>query len=370
MTETLKRAITLALCLIVLSCTSSDKTIDLGFIGGLTGGNADLGEAARNGAIMAVEEVNEAGGINGIPVKIIIKDDNNRAEKAREVAQELIDLHVQAIIGPLTSTTTAAAIEVTNPAGIVVASPTASAIHLAEIDDHLIRFCPTSKDNAYSYAEFIYQTLGHRTLSVVADAQNRVYSDSWYGDFSTRWKELGGEILMLEFFNTKNQTEYNALAERLLFAQPDGILFIANSVDVARYSQQFRKLNADIPLIAAEWAATQNLITLGGMAVEGLISMQIVNFFDTSPKFVRFVESYQERFGTYPSFSSIISYDAATAVMKALEMKGKQTLKQSLLVNQPYDGLQKPLAIDDWGDLIGQSTFVIVRDNEYRLFER
>lgn len=358
------------MCLLTLSCTGGDTTIQLGFIGGLSGGNADLGEAGRNGAIMAVEEVNEAGGINGVPVSIIVKDDNNRPEKARQAAQQLIDLEVKAIIGPLTSTTTEAVIGLTNPAGLLVASPTASAVHLAETDDHLIRFCASSRDNAYSYADYIYQKLGYRKLSVVADAQNRIFSESWYGEFNTRWQELGGEVMFLEFFNTITQTDYQALSERLLFAQPDGILLIANSVDVARHSQQIRKHDENIPLLAVEWAATQNLITLGGAAVEGLITMQIVNFFDTSPAFLEFTASYQERFGKYPSFSSIISYDAAKTVIEALRLQKKETLKESLLSNQPYQGLQQQLTIDKWGDLITESTFVIVRDNEFRLLER
>jgi branched-chain amino acid transport system substrate-binding protein len=98
--------------------------------------------------------------------------------------------------------------------------------------------------------------------------------------------------------------------------------------------------------------------------------MQIVNFFDNSPKFLSFVQSYQERFGSYPSFSSIISYDAAITLMKAIELKDKKTLKHSLLANQPYDGLQHKISFDDWGDLIGQSTFVIIKDNQYQLFKK
>ena len=366
----IKTLFTAALTLLIFGCSHGDKTIDIGFIGGLSGGNADLGEAARNGAIMAIEDVNKAGGIKGIPVKLIIKDDNNRPEKAREAAQELIDLKTEAIIGPLTSTTTSAVLEITNNAKQLVISPTASAVHLTKNDDYLVRVCPSSRDNAYAYADFLFNELGLKKLSIVADAQNQVFSESWYSEFKKRWQELNGEVLILEFFNTKTQSEYQVLAERLLSAEPEAILFIANSVDVARYSQQIRKVDNTIPLIAAEWAATQNLIILGGAAVDGLITMQIVNFFDNSPKFLSFVQSYQERFGSYPSFSSIISYDAAITLMKAIELKDKKTLKHSLLANQPYDGLQHKISFDDWGDLIGQSTFVIIKDNQYQLFKK
>ncbi|MDC7221665.1 MAG: ABC transporter substrate-binding protein [Spirochaetales bacterium] len=364
----MKKIVLAGVILGVLSCSGGKKTVDLGFIGGLSGGNADLGEAGRNGAIMAVEEVNEAGGIKGRQVKLIVKDDNNRPEKAREVAEELVGLEVEAIIGPLTSTTTKAAIEVTNEAQMVVASPTASAIQLAGIDDYLIRVCPSSRDNAFSYGVFMYDKLGFRKVSIVADGQNRVFSESWYGEFKSKWEEKGGEILIVEFVNTKEFSEYHVLTEKLLAGGPDGILFIANSVDSARLAQQIRKEDKDITFVAAEWAATQNLISLGGAAVDGLVSMQIVNFFDTSPRFLNFVAAYEERFGNYPSFSSIISYDAAMMVMKALELQGKESLKESILMNQPFEGLQMELGIDEYGDLLGQSTFVVVENREYALY--
>jgi branched-chain amino acid transport system substrate-binding protein len=359
----------LGIVILLFSCSREGKTVDLGFIGGLSGGNADLGEAGRNGAIIAVEEVNEAGGIHGRQVKLIIKDDGNSTDKAREAARELIDLDVDAIIGPLTSTTAEAVIEITNEAELLVLSPTASAIHLAGLDDYLIRVCPSTRDNAGVYANFMYSTMGLGRIAVVADDQNRSFSESWFGEFKKEWEKKGGEVSLLEYVDTTVLTEYHLLTQNLLTGNPDGILFIANSVDVARLSQQVRKIDRDIPLVAAEWAATQNLITLGGASVEGLVTMQIVNFFDTSPRFLRFVDIYRERFGSYPSFSSIISYDAAKVVMEALNMKQNESLKESLLSNQPYEGLQMELTFDDWGDLYGSSTFVKVHNNGYILFE-
>jgi branched-chain amino acid transport system substrate-binding protein len=352
----------------LMSCSGEQDPIALGFLGGLSGGNADLGEAGRNGAIMAVEEINELGGVNGRPIKLVIKDDNNRPEKAREGAQALVDLGVEAIVGPLTSTTAEAAIEVANKAKLLVVSPTASAVGLAGVDDYLIRVCPSSKDNAYAYADFMFSTLGQRRISIVADAQNRIFSDSWFFEFQTKWHALGGEIIYQELVNTKEFTEYHILVGNLLNGEPDGILFIVNSVDAARLSQQVRKIDPDVPLVAAEWAATQNLITLGGSAVDGLVTMQIVNFFDTSPRFLKFVDTYVKRFGSYPSFSSIISYDATKMVIRALKLKQDQSLKESLLSHQPYAGLQTELVIDPWGDLIGRSTFVVVKNQKYALF--
>ncbi|MDC7224414.1 MAG: ABC transporter substrate-binding protein [Spirochaetales bacterium] len=370
MRNAIKRGIIIGLAAVMLSCFSRERTVDLGFIGGLSGGNADLGEAGRNGAIMAVEEMNEAGGLNGRQVRLIIKDDANSPQKAYAVAEELVELDVEAIVGPLTSTTAESAMTVTNGAEVLLVSPTASAIHLAGRDDYLIRVCPSSRDNAYAYGDFMFQKMNLRKIAVIADAQNRSFSTSWYGEFHRSWDRQGGEIVALKYVDTTVLKEYKQLVDEMLSLNPEAVLFIANSVDVARLTQQFRKEDSQIPLVAAEWAATQNLITLGGASVEGLVTMQIVNFFDRSPRFLEFVASYEERFGYYPSFSSIISYDAARVVMEALKNQEKnQTLKESLLTHQPYEGIQMELTFDEWGDLYGSSTFVEVRNKEYVLLD-
>ncbi|MDC7241133.1 MAG: ABC transporter substrate-binding protein, partial [Spirochaetales bacterium] len=77
--------------LILLIAGCSREPVKVGFISGLSGGNSDLGEAGRNGAMMAVEEINETGGIDGQGVSLLIRDDGNDTEKAAAAAQELAD---------------------------------------------------------------------------------------------------------------------------------------------------------------------------------------------------------------------------------------------------------------------------------------
>ncbi|MGM0427217.1 MAG: ABC transporter substrate-binding protein, partial [Thermodesulfobacteriota bacterium] len=100
----------LYLCVIImisagsLGCDREKEPIKLGFSGCLTGRLSDLGTSGRNGAILAVEQVNEAGGINGRPVELIVRDDRQNKAEALRVDQELMAEGVVAIIGHMTST--------------------------------------------------------------------------------------------------------------------------------------------------------------------------------------------------------------------------------------------------------------------------
>ncbi|HWT16306.1 MAG TPA: ABC transporter substrate-binding protein, partial [Patescibacteria group bacterium] len=79
------------------------EPVRVGFLGGLSGRVADLGESGRNGAQIAVEEVNRAGGIGGRQVELIVRDDAQNPEKAISAINELIGARVEAIVGPMTS---------------------------------------------------------------------------------------------------------------------------------------------------------------------------------------------------------------------------------------------------------------------------
>ncbi len=103
----------------------------LGFAGELTGRHAGMGVDGRDGAILAVDEINKTGGINGRKIKLIIKDDKGDPEVARRVDVELIKQGVVAIIGHITSGQTAAVLEQINKANVVLISPAASSIQFS-----------------------------------------------------------------------------------------------------------------------------------------------------------------------------------------------------------------------------------------------
>ena len=356
-------SVSLLLAALTAGCGSAQKAVRLGFVSGLSGGNADTGEAGRNGAMIAVEEFNDK---KKIKTELIIRDDGNDYGKAEKAAEDLISQHVDAIIGSFTTTTTEAILSVAGPENVLVVSPSASAYQLYGKDDMLIRLNSSTKDNAGDYADYLHSRMGLSSASVVMDTQNRSFSASWLEFFQKRLTELGGSVLTTQEFDSRGMPDYGKLIETLLKPAPDAIMLITNSVDTARIVQQLRKTDPRIPVLAAEWAGTEQLIELGGRSVDGLRMLQNVNLFDTGPEYELFKEKYFSRFGRNPSYSSVMAYEAVKVTMEAFMKKAPgESIKEAILKYGPYKGLTQTLDFNKYGDLKRESNFVVIHNRMF-----
>ena len=133
-----------------------------------------------------------------------------------------------------------------------------------------------------------------------------------------------------------------------------------------RLAEQHGRLRAlDLRLRAAV-EETQQLVELGGDVVEGLLIVQNYDHEDNSPRFREFSEAYFKRFQRSPGYSSVSAYDAATVVLDALRKRqGGETLKDALLKNSPYQGLQQEIAFDANGDTTRVAYFMAIRDGRF-----
>jgi len=128
-----------AIAFFLTNLTPKSDPIRIGFVGGSSGRVADLGISGRDGAILAVEQQNLAGGINGREIRLIIRDDQHNPETAAKVDNELIDEGVLAIIGHMTSDMSMVGVKVANERGVLMLSPTTATDELSGMDDNFFR---------------------------------------------------------------------------------------------------------------------------------------------------------------------------------------------------------------------------------------
>jgi len=353
----------LALALTLAGCGPKEP-VRIGFIGELTGNSADLGEAGRNGAMLAIETINQAGGINGQHIELLARDTGSTPETAQKSAGELLDAKVVAVIGPMTSGMAKAVLPAHDAAKVVLVSPTATAISLSGQDDYLYRINWTTRDNALLYAKYC-QERGYKRLAMAANQNNRTFSESWAQEFQQAFAQSGGQILATKYFDSGAESLL-PVVDKLLQTRPDALVFIANAGDTARLAQQTRKLDKALPLIAAEWASTDQLLELGGQSVEGLAIVQQFNANDQSPRFIDFQQRYTRRFGRSPAYANVLAHDAATVLLDTLaRRKGEQPLKQALIDLGPFQGLQESIQFDANGDTRHSAAITLVRDGRF-----
>ncbi len=359
--------ISVLLMLLVHGC-ASEQTIKIGFVAGLSGRMSELGISERAGALLAVEEINAAGGVNGRRLELIIKDDQNDPEVALRVDQELIDEQVIAIIGHATSTMSLAVVPFINQQEMLMIAPTASTTRLSGLDDFFIRITPVSDAEMTAIAELAIHKLKLNTMSVIYDLANKDLTETNLNDFQAAYENLSGTVVSTIPFTSGPNASFSTLVTPLEDTKPEGILILAGSIDAALICQQLRKLDTATPIFMAGWATTADLIQHGGQAVEGIKYVQVVDMNSQEPAFVAFAEKLESSFHLEPNFGAIYAYQAVymlyTAMQKTSDYDAK-SLKRAIIEQRVFPGLQNDLVIDEFGDPTGNFKLFTIKDGMF-----
>ena len=355
-----------AIAALAMSACAPPEPVRLGFIGGLTGRVADLGIAGRNGVALAVEMRNQAGGVNGRPVEMIVEDDKQDVEAAKAATGRLIARKVDAIVGPMTSSIAMAIVPLANEAKVVVMSPTVTTTALSGIDDHFLRVAASTSEYAAKVAANHYGVQGKRRVAAIYDLSNKAYTEGWLVDYRRVFEQAGGSVVASITFTSGKDVNAGELADSALKAKPDMILLLANSVDAALLAQQVRRRDPAISMSSSEWAATERLLELGGKDIEGMIVAQFLDRDSTSPAYQSFRKTFRERFGQEPGFGGLAAFDAANVVFDGLaRRKSGQSLKESLLTSGSFPGAQNEIRFSPSGDTSRPTYLSVVRNGAF-----
>ncbi|MGA9395889.1 MAG: ABC transporter substrate-binding protein [Azonexus sp.] len=349
----------------VLSACSPREPLRIAFLGGLSGYVADLGESGRNGVQIAIEEANRAGGIDGRPVELIVRDDGQQPEKAIAAMNDLVAAHVEAIVGPMTSAMAEVVLPLAERAGVVLVSPTVTARNFFGINDHLFLIMSSTLDEAALSADYHFTQSGVRRVVAIHDTRNRSFTESWLRDFMAEFQGRGGDVIPVAF-ESGPAVDSGAVIREALGKRPDAIVLISNAFDAARFAQKVRDSDSGILLFATQWASTDRLIEFGGKAVEGMV---LHNYFDRDskvPQLQQLRQKYAEHFQRDPDFAAIAAYDATKVVLEGLARRTEgQSLAEALLTRGPFTGAEGGISFNSNGDSRRVPHVAVVRDGKF-----
>lgn len=359
------------LLLTVLAGCSPPEPIRIGFLGNISGRGADLGIAGRDGVQLAVERINQQGGISGRRIELLVRDDRQDAETASKAVQEMIDQGVVAIVGPMTSVIGTVVAPLVSRHRIPMISPTVTTEELTGKDDSFFRVTSTTRVFASRNARYHLEKNKMRRVAAVYDLGNRTFTESWLQQFRAAFEAGGGVIERVRTFTSGQDVSYLDLARELLAGKPDGILIVANSMDSAYLCQQIRKLDQAIAITLADWGATERLLELGGRAVEGVSVVQTFDRNSLHPDYLNYRSAYLDRFKREPGFPGVYAFDAVQVIFTALARWQKGTdLKETILAVREFEGLQGPFAFDQFGDVKRPHVSMsVVRDGQFVVLE-
>lgn len=324
------------------------QSITIGLAVTLTGKYPDLGREIRDGVLLAVQMINEEGGVKGIPLKLIIKDNKFNFERAKQNFEELVREGVIAVVGPATSTMAKNLLPLINERKILTVAPTPTSTELAGLDDYMIRLRPTNKEDAEALAKYVIKNTKLKRIAIVYDLSNPSYTK----DFADHFVELFSKDVHFYLFPFKeDEVNIRVLSRKILNYSPDAVLLITEVYNTALIAQNLRILKPDIVLLSSPWAKFQRLIENGGKRIEGLLTVDTFDEEYMGESYLKFKKRFIERFGYNPEFAAVTGFESIMIIKRALENGATgQNMKDVILRMRKFEGLQGEIVLNRFGD--------------------
>jgi branched-chain amino acid transport system substrate-binding protein len=313
-------ALVLCAAALVLSCKSKDSdSVNIGAIFPLSGSVAFYGNESRDGGLLAVEEINKAGGLLGRQIVLLSEDDEGNAEKTVNAFTKLTTRDkVSIIFGSSTSGPTQAMSTLAQRNKVVLISPSATNIDVTKAGDFIFRACFIDPFQGVVGADFAYGTLGSRRAAVIYDA-GADYNTGLAESFKNQFRALGGQVVADEAYQS-GDVDFNAQITRIRAANPD-VVYLPNYYnDVSLQAKQLRDQGINCALVGGDgWdSLTDNA---GDEILNGFWSSGFASD-TTDPKGAAFVRAYQNRFNRPASQFAALGYDTMMLIIDAVKAAG------------------------------------------------
>lgn len=352
---------------------SSSDVIKIGVDLELTGGQASFGTSALKGVQLAVDEINQAGGINGKKIEIVQADNASKPEESTRAVKKLISQDkVVAVIGPTTSTNTLAAVQVVQDKMIpfITSAATNPKVTVNEqtgkVNDYVFRACFIDPFQGSVMANFSTQNLHAKTAVIYTDTSSD-YSKGLTKFFEETFTKNGGKILSKESYQ-QGDTDFNSVLTRIKGEKPDVIYVPGYYQEVGKIVKQARAMGITVPILGGDgWDAPQ-LVDIAGK--DALNNTYISNHYaadDPDPMIQKFVSTFKNKYNIAPDAFAVLSYDATNMLADAIKRAGSVDpvkIRDALASIKDFKAVTGTLTLDQNHDPIKAAVVLAYKDGK------
>ena len=297
---------------------SSDKVFKIGGIGPVTGAAAVYGLGVKNGAQIAVDEINADGGINGYQIEFNFQDDEHDAEKSVNAYNTLKDWGMQVLMGTVTSAPCVAVADKTNADNMFQITPSGSSVECAQ-NPNVFRVCFSDPDQGAASATYIAENKLAEKIAVIYDSSD-VYSSGIYEKFAAEAANQGLEIVDAEAFTADSNKDFSTQLQKAKDAGADLVFLpiyyteaslILKQADTMGFAPKFFGCDGMDGILQVENFDTK--------LAEGLMLLTPFAADAQDELTQKFVTSYKENYGETPIQFAADAYDAIYAIKAAME---------------------------------------------------
>ena len=364
--------VTLLFAFVVFGCGGDDVTgpddegefkgeVKIGILVPTTGSEAGDGKDMENAILLAIDEINAAGGLLGYKVVAVTGDDQCDPEAAAAAAALHVSQDVIAVVGGYCSGATIATLAVYGEAGIplVIAASNATRLIDENVGTGLWAFMINSTGDAQAAkAVEWFEQNGIKTIGLVDDGG--AFAADLKEQTVAQWTEKGFEVIIDDTVQV-GEIDFSALVTRVIAANPDGFYWTGYQAEGGPLVRQLREGGYKGMIIVGDGSSSNEILELAGPIADGIFctAPPVVDFLPAAADFIR---GYEATFPREPGAYAGLAYDAANLLFDAIKRAGsfdRTAIKDALAATQQFDGITGPVVFTPQNTL-DRSNFVIL----------
>mgnify|MGYP005838265439 CR=1 FL=1 len=364
----------LVLLLVLSGPAALAQTIAVGLNVELTGSIPVVGQSSRNGAQMAVDEVNRDGGLlvgnTRYPVRLFVEDNEDKAASAVAAAQKLyFQNNVLAMIGPNASRNAIPAAEIAEQARAPMISPWSTNPKTTQGKRYVFRAAFTDDFQGRVVAAFARSHFKAQRAAVLYDVASE-YNKGIAEIFRQAFTEMGGQVVAFETYTTGDK-DFLAQLTKIKSARPD-VLFLPNYYsEVPLQVQQAHMLGITIPILGSDSWGSKEIITLGGADMEGLMFTTHYAVDIATPVARRFIDGYRARYRSDPDDVAALTYDSFQLLFSAIQKAGRidrEATRDALASITRFEGVTGTMEFRGTGDPVKSAVVIQIKGGDFQYF--
>ncbi len=346
----------------------AQNEIVVGEIESLTGGKAGFGNELHNATLMAVEEINSAGGILGRKVKLVTEDTQSKPGEPAAAVQKLIARDkVVAVLGEYASSLSLEAAPICQQNKVPMVSPGSTNPKVTEVGDYIFRVCFIDPFQGTVLSKFALSTLKAKKAAVFTDIKAD-YSIGLAQFFTEHFKKNGGEIVAEKSYSTGDK-DFKAQLTAIKSTNPEFIIIPGYYAEVGLISKQARSLGITCPLIGGDGWSDAQLVAIGGSGVDGGYFTDHFSDENPDPKIQDFLKKYKAKYGKQAGSAAALGYDAANVVFDAIKRAGSAEsakIRDALAATKDYAGITGNITLDEKRNATKPAVILQVKGKDFK----
>ncbi|MBE7721287.1 MAG: ABC transporter substrate-binding protein [Lacrimispora celerecrescens] len=345
-----------------------EEAIKIAVAAPMTGDNSEYGIGFTNAAKLMADQWNEQGGVLGKKIEIVPYDDKNTSEEATTIAQKIVsDGDISGVIGHFSSGVCMTAAPIYEENKIIEISPSASHPDYSKIGNYIFRNNTIISKEGAASVDIAVHDLGKKNIGIIS-----IMTD-WGTNTSGIIKDLIADLndpnvkVVAHEEVMEGSDDYTPAITKLNEAGADVVICCGMYNLVAPVAKQYKNINPDIAIVGFSNAYSQQLIQLGGEAVEGVCFPVIFFSESDDPDVKAYVDKFTQAYGSAPSALTSQAYDSVGILLTAIKEAGTTDSEavRGKLNEITYKGVTGDTKFDEQGDVDKQFNKVTIKDGKF-----